>query len=84
MLIGIIQADPDLSNPTRWREERPLDTIRAFEAAIEGSYRSSMINSGGNYHMSLPILSTMPNQLLEKSVPFSMETLALISSYSPK
>ncbi|KAK7734896.1 hypothetical protein SLS63_004317 [Diaporthe eres] len=48
-------SDPDLSNPTRWREERPLDTIRAFEAAIEGSYRNSMINSGGgNYQLSLP------------------------------
>lgn len=33
-------ADPDLSNPTRPRFERPLDTIRAFEAAIDGSYHS--------------------------------------------
>ncbi|KAL9006461.1 MAG: hypothetical protein Q9188_000769 [Gyalolechia gomerana] len=31
-------ADPDRSNPTRPRLERPLDTIRAFEAAIDGSY----------------------------------------------
>lgn len=31
-------VDPDLSNPTRHRFERPLDTIRAFEAAIDGSY----------------------------------------------
>ncbi|TAQ89684.1 hypothetical protein B7494_g1968 [Chlorociboria aeruginascens] len=30
-------ADPDRSNPTRSRWERPLDTIRSFEAAIEGS-----------------------------------------------
>ncbi|KAI4277884.1 MAG: hypothetical protein LQ337_001430 [Flavoplaca oasis] len=30
--------DPDRSNPTRPRLERPLDTIRAFEAAIDGSY----------------------------------------------
>ncbi|KAK7701151.1 hypothetical protein SLS64_010483 [Diaporthe eres] len=52
---GNVITDPDLSNPTRWREERPLDTIRAFEAAIEGSYRNSMINSGGgNYQLSLP------------------------------
>lgn len=28
-------ADPDLSNPTRNRLERPLDTIRSFESAIE-------------------------------------------------
>ncbi|RII07584.1 hypothetical protein CUC08_Gglean008554 [Alternaria sp. MG1] len=32
-------ADPDLSNPTRSRWERPLDTIRSFEAAIDGEYR---------------------------------------------
>src|ERR1700761_3946558 len=36
-------ADPDRSNPTRHRMERPLDTIRAFQAAAEGttSRRSS-------------------------------------------
>ncbi|OQE84088.1 hypothetical protein PENNAL_c0029G08131 [Penicillium nalgiovense] len=28
-------ADPDLSNPTRSRLERPLDTIRSFDAAID-------------------------------------------------
>ncbi|KAL2003044.1 hypothetical protein VTN02DRAFT_5200 [Thermoascus thermophilus] len=33
-------TDPDRSNPTRHRLERPLDTIRSFEAAIEGSYNS--------------------------------------------
>ncbi|RAR13005.1 snf2 family helicase atpase [Stemphylium lycopersici] len=32
-------ADPDFSNPTRSRWERPLDTIRSFEAAIDGEYR---------------------------------------------
>ncbi|CAG8983910.1 hypothetical protein HYALB_00005550 [Hymenoscyphus albidus] len=30
-------ADPDRSNPTRSRWERPLDTIRSFEAAIDAS-----------------------------------------------
>lgn len=40
-------ADPDLSNPTRNRWERPLDTIRSFEAAIEGDFaRRSMHRSG--------------------------------------
>ncbi|CZT47394.1 uncharacterized protein RSE6_07948 [Rhynchosporium secalis] len=34
-------ADPDRSNPTRSRWERPLDTIRAFEAAIDGNYSGS-------------------------------------------
>lgn len=33
-------ADPDRSNPTRSRWERPLDTIRSFEAAIEEQYTS--------------------------------------------
>ncbi|KAJ4401519.1 hypothetical protein N0V85_005503 [Neurospora sp. IMI 360204] len=31
-------SDPDRSNPTRSRWERPLDTIRSFEAAIDGAY----------------------------------------------
>ncbi|CCE61624.1 hypothetical protein TPHA_0A05500 [Tetrapisispora phaffii CBS 4417] len=28
--------NPDISNPTRARDERPLDTIRSFEYAISG------------------------------------------------
>lgn len=41
-------ADPDRSNPTRNRWERPLDTIRSFEAAIDGGYsnRRSIIRAG--------------------------------------
>ncbi|KAL4881869.1 hypothetical protein BJY04DRAFT_217935 [Aspergillus karnatakaensis] len=31
---GKVITDPDRSNPTRARLERPLDTIRGFEAAI--------------------------------------------------
>ncbi|KAL4914347.1 hypothetical protein BDW62DRAFT_204738 [Aspergillus aurantiobrunneus] len=31
---GKVITDPDRSNPTRHRLERPLDTIRGFEAAI--------------------------------------------------
>ncbi|KAF4510511.1 hypothetical protein G6O67_002391 [Ophiocordyceps sinensis] len=39
-------TDPDKSNPTRNRWERPLDTIRGFEAAIDGGYsRKSLIHS---------------------------------------
>lgn len=38
-------ADPDLSNPTRPRLERPLDTIRSFEAAIYGT----SINNRASY-----------------------------------
>ncbi|PLN80418.1 hypothetical protein BDW42DRAFT_171086 [Aspergillus taichungensis] len=32
---GNIISEPDLANPTRYRFERPLDTIRAHEAAID-------------------------------------------------
>lgn len=40
-------ADPDRSNPTRSRWERPLDTIRSFEAAIDGNYsRKSYMRTG--------------------------------------
>ncbi|KAG0650917.1 Uncharacterized protein D0Z07_2759 [Hyphodiscus hymeniophilus] len=39
-------ADPDRSNPTRSRWERPLDTIRSFEAAIDGGYsRKSLMRT---------------------------------------
>ncbi|PKS06361.1 hypothetical protein jhhlp_007109 [Lomentospora prolificans] len=37
-------AEPDKSNPTRSRWERPLDTIRSFEAAIDGPYRRPPLN----------------------------------------
>lgn len=36
---GNIILDPDRTNPTRSRLERPLDTIRSFEAAIDGSQK---------------------------------------------
>ncbi|EFW99598.1 hypothetical protein CMQ_7966 [Grosmannia clavigera kw1407] len=56
--FGNVIVEPDVSNPTRSRWERPLDTIRSFEAAIDGGYnrRSSVYQpseaaesvSGGN------------------------------------
>ena len=36
--LTLLLADPDRSNPTRARLERPLDTIRSFEAAVDRSY----------------------------------------------
>ncbi|KAF7714229.1 Uncharacterized protein PECH_002239 [Penicillium ucsense] len=39
-------TEPDWSNPTRPRYERPLDTIRSFEAAIYGTYVN---NRPGSY-----------------------------------
>ncbi|KAL4926956.1 uncharacterized protein BDV17DRAFT_268330 [Aspergillus undulatus] len=41
---GNIISEPDLSNPTRPRFERPLDTIRSFEAAIYGQYASNRMS----------------------------------------
>ncbi|KAF3492374.1 uncharacterized protein GIQ15_01891 [Arthroderma uncinatum] len=38
--FGNLITEPDLSNPTRYRFERPLDTIKSFEAAIDGTYGS--------------------------------------------
>ncbi|KAJ6035749.1 hypothetical protein N7540_000028 [Penicillium herquei] len=38
-LNGNIISDPDLCNPTRSRLERPLDTIRSFEAAIDAHHK---------------------------------------------
>ncbi|KAK9462483.1 uncharacterized protein V1516DRAFT_620375 [Lipomyces oligophaga] len=35
-IFGSPIEDPDLSNPTRHRSERPLDTIRGFEFAATG------------------------------------------------
>ena len=44
-------ADPDRSNPTRPRMERPLDTIRSFEAAIDGSYSRRASFRAGTTHV---------------------------------
>ena len=35
-IFGQQITNPDISNPTRARDERPLDTIRSFEYAITG------------------------------------------------
>ncbi|KAI9669727.1 MAG: hypothetical protein M1831_007423 [Alyxoria varia] len=36
---GDVISDPDSSNPVRHRMERPLDTIRSFEAAYDESWK---------------------------------------------
>lgn len=38
-VFGNVIAAPDLSNPTRPRDERPLDTVRAFEYLCTGDER---------------------------------------------
>lgn len=55
MLIASFTADPDRSNPTRNRWERPLDTIRAFEAAIDGNYKRQSIHRAGENFLSLNV-----------------------------
>lgn len=39
--------EPDLTNPTRSRWERPLDTIRGFHDSIDRGYRRSYYSGGG-------------------------------------
>ncbi|KAF1811364.1 hypothetical protein P152DRAFT_450491 [Eremomyces bilateralis CBS 781.70] len=49
---GNVITDPDRSNPTRSRMERPLDTIRGFDEQIEKSWwdkRQSMYGSNGMF-----------------------------------
>ncbi|KAI9886798.1 MAG: hypothetical protein M1823_001368 [Watsoniomyces obsoletus] len=47
-LNGNLIADPDRSNPTRNRWERPLDTIRSFEAAIDGNHQRRTLSRAGS------------------------------------
>ncbi|KAL4879574.1 hypothetical protein BJY04DRAFT_90597 [Aspergillus karnatakaensis] len=47
-------VEPDLSNPTRPRFERPLDTIRSFEAAIYGPYSSRPVSYARTAEESTP------------------------------
>ncbi|KAK5677686.1 hypothetical protein LTS10_009569 [Elasticomyces elasticus] len=54
-------VDPDLSNPTRPRLERPLDTIRSFEKAIDNGYKrrsSYMASREIAHHFTLSCSST--------------------------
>lgn len=46
---GNVIAEPDLSNPTRPRWERPLDTIRSFEKAIDGGYKRRSVSRSESY-----------------------------------
>lgn len=46
---GNLITEPDLCNPTRPRWERPLDTIRSFERAIDGGYKRRSMNRSESY-----------------------------------
>ncbi|KAH0544193.1 hypothetical protein FGG08_001638 [Glutinoglossum americanum] len=47
--FGNLIVEPDRSNPTRPRWERPLDTIRSFEAAIDNEYKRKAYARGDSY-----------------------------------
>lgn len=40
--------EPDLTNPTRHRFERPLDTIRGFQESIDRQYRRNSYYDGAS------------------------------------
>jgi len=40
--------EPDLTNPTRHRFERPLDTIRSFQESIDRQYRRNSYYDGAS------------------------------------
>lgn len=46
-LANMKVADPDRSNPTRPRLERPLATIMSFHAAVDGSYGERAYSKSG-------------------------------------
>lgn len=56
LILSTSIADPDRSNPTRSRWERPLDTIRAFEEAIDGKYSRTSARNGENSHKKSELL----------------------------
>ncbi|KAF2858797.1 hypothetical protein K470DRAFT_220539 [Piedraia hortae CBS 480.64] len=59
-------TDPDLSNPTRPRLERPLETIRSFERAIDAGYkrRSAHIPRSGTFGNFLVVSCTDADRLV--------------------
>ena len=73
-------VDPDRSNPTRPRLERPLDTIRSFEAAIDGSYNRRQSYRAG---MNPPHIACLSVALMANftETPNPMNTQTRRSSY---
>lgn len=62
--FGMPIRQPDVSNPSRSRDERPLDTIRSFEYAITGDqYYKERIETpklGFRVRPDFPLFSTNP------------------------
>ncbi|RKP29239.1 hypothetical protein METBISCDRAFT_19107 [Metschnikowia bicuspidata] len=63
---------PDILNPTRNRNERPLDTIRAFEYAISGdlAYQDQLESHqiGWEFHRDFPYQNYMNSQLMAETL----------------
>lgn len=74
-IFGQPIAQGDMSNPTRSRNERPLDTIRAFEYAItrDLSYREQLETQrlGWGFHEDFPFYSfqQQPDQQQQSQQP---------------
>lgn len=62
---------PDILNPTRNRNERPLDTIRTFEYAISGdlAYQDQLESHhiGWEFHRDFPFQNYMNSQLMAET-----------------
>ncbi|ODV78215.1 uncharacterized protein CANTADRAFT_23311 [Suhomyces tanzawaensis NRRL Y-17324] len=65
-IFGNTIAQGDISNPTRSRNERPLDTIRSFEYAITGdlTYRDQLESHrlGWGFHEDFPYYNLVSGQ----------------------
>ncbi|KAK6533121.1 hypothetical protein TWF281_007276 [Arthrobotrys megalospora] len=85
-------TDPDRSNPTRHRMERPLDTIRSFERAINHDYdreyaprRSNRYGANSQYEQQHSQRASMAHQYGDQSVRQStQEYYENGSSYSQR
>lgn len=57
-------ADPDRSNPTRPRLERPLATIMSFHAAVDGVYGERAYSKSGEKKVFRPEMKSRQVYLL--------------------
>lgn len=64
-------TDPDTSNPTRPRLERPLDTIRSFEAAIDGEWKRKSHNNRSGKDRDLVTIVIWSLQTVTESEDFT-------------
>lgn len=84
-IFGQTIQQPDMLNPGRSRNERPLDTIRGFEYAITGdmSYRDQLESNrlGWGFHEDFPYYNL--NQRGDAPQEFSSRPVASFSGDQP-